>query len=379
MATLQDTFRAHWLISVFGLILFTAGGSVLYWNEGRAVHTMLALDEAYADVYSMQFTEEEQDQNFENRIVHLSGPIICGEPLTEPDYNIQLMAVKLKRRVQMYQWVEEKVEHNFGESVGAGSSLESDSTTYYYTREWRDKIVDSRNFNNRHGHTNPTSFPIESAVQVADAVYIGKYELGAQVKHKFNSFNELTSDIRPDDSSIKLHLGLYYHTNDVFNPEIGDLRILFTYAGMEGEMYSIVGRLQGNKVEPYLTTRGVPVLLVYPGEISALEVFRLEYRAQVLHTWWWRFIGWVLIFFGVTCNSKLLRVILLRVPLLIALAPDSHFPVTGNFIIAFSLALTIAAVAWILHRPVIGACLFLAGASPYVWLTRNLVDYNRID
>jgi len=69
----------------------------------------------------------------------------------------------------------------------------------------------------------------------------------------------------------------------------------------------------------------------------------------------------------------------LRVPLLIALAPDSHFPVTGNFIIAFSLALTIAAVAWILHRPVIGACLFLAGASPYVWLTRNLVDYNRID
>ncbi|KAL7732558.1 hypothetical protein ACLKA6_019191 [Drosophila palustris] len=374
--TLNETFRAHWLISIFGLLLFAAGAIVLYWNEGRAVHTMLALDEAYADVYSMQFTEEEQDQNFENRIVHLSGPIICGEPLTEPDYNIQLMAVKLKRRVQMYQWVEEAVESNFGDSVGA---VETDSRTYYYTREWRDKIVDSRNFHNRHGHTNPSRFPIESAVQIADAVYIGKYELGAKVKNKFNSFNELTSDIRPDDSSIKLHLGLYYHTNDVFNPEIGDLRILFTYAGMEGEMYSIVGRLQGNKVEPYVTTRGVPVLLVYPGEISALEVFRLEYRAQVLHTWWWRFIGWLLIFFGVTCNSRLLRVSLLRIPLLIALAPDTRFPVTSNFIIAFSLALTIAAVAWILHRPVIGACLFLAGASPYVWLTRNLVDYNRLD
>ncbi|XP_034482694.1 transmembrane protein 43 homolog [Drosophila innubila] len=376
MATLNETFRAHWLISIFGLALFIGGAIVLYWNEGRAVHTMLALDEAYADIYSMQFTEEEQDQSFENRIVHLSGPIICGEPLTEPDYNIQLMAVKLKRRVQMYQWVEEAVEQNFGESVGA---VESDSRTYYYTREWRDKIVDSRNFHMRHGHTNPARFPIESAVQVADAVYIGKYELGAQVKNKFNNFNELTSDIRPDDSSIKLHLGLYYHTNDVFNPEVGDLRILFSYAGMEGEMYSIVGRLQGNKVEPYLTTRGVPVLLVYPGEISALEVFRLEYRAQVLHTWWWRFIGWLLIFFGVTCNSKLLRVTLLRVPLLIALAPDTRFPVTSNFIIAFSLALTIAAIAWILHRPVIGACLFLAGASPYVWLTRHLVDYNRLD
>jgi len=53
--------------------------------------------------------------------------------------------------------------------------------------------------------------------------------------------------------------------------------------------------------------------------------------------------------------------------------------VTGNLLIAFSLALTIAAVAWILHRPVIGACLFLAGASPYVWFTRNLVDYQRME
>lgn len=76
---------------------------------------------------------------------------------------------------------------------------------------------------------------------------------------------------------------------------------------------------------------------------------------------------------------KALLLAVMRVPLLIPLAPDAHFPVTGNFVIAFSLALTIAAVAWILHRPVIGACLFLAGASPYVWLTRNIVDYNRLD
>ncbi|EDV96867.1 transmembrane protein 43 homolog [Drosophila grimshawi] len=376
MATLVETLRAHWLIAAFGLILFIAGSSVLYWNEGRAVHTMMALDETYADVYSMQFTEEEQDQTFDNRIVHLSGPIICGEPLTEPDYNIQLMAVKLRRRVQMYQWVEEAIDNHFGDSE---DSVHSDTRSYYYKREWRDDLVDSRRFNSRRGHQNPQRLPIESVLQVADAVYIGKYELGGEVKNKFNNYHELTSDIRPEDSSIKMHLGLYYHANDVFNPEVGDLRILFTYAGMEGEIYSIVGKLQGNKVEPYITTRGVPVLLLHHGEISAAELFRMEYRAQALHTWWWRFVGWLLIFFGVTCNTKMLRLLLLRVPPLMGLAPDLHFPVTGNFVIAFSLALTIAAIAWILHRPVIGACLFMAGASPYVWLTRNLVDYQRVD
>lgn len=109
MASLSETLRSHWPIALFGVILFVAGGSELYWNEGRAVHNMMALDEAHADIYSVRFTEEEQEVGLEGRIVHLSGPILVGEPLTEPDYNIQLLAVKLRRRVQMYQWVEEAV------------------------------------------------------------------------------------------------------------------------------------------------------------------------------------------------------------------------------------------------------------------------------
>ncbi|XP_017053462.1 transmembrane protein 43 homolog [Drosophila ficusphila] len=375
MATLIETLRSHWLISLFGVILFVAGSTMLCWNEGRAVHSMMALDEAHAEIYSVRFTEEEQELGLEGRIVHLSGPILVGEPLTEPDYNIQLLAVKLRRRVQMYQWVEETVEHNFGESVG---TTDSDSRTYYYTREWRDKIVDSRNFYNRFGHTNPSHFPIESHVQVADAVYIGRHELGAEVKEKFGNYQELTSDIRPEDSSVKLHLGIYYHTNDVFNPEVGDLRLLFSFAGMEGEVYSVVGQLSGNKLVPYITSRGLSVLLVYPGGLSVQEVFRLEAHAQVLRTWCWRLVGWLLIFFGVTCNTKILRLLCNNVPLLAFLTPDPQFPAAGNILIAFSLALTLAAVAWILHRPVIGACLFLAGASPYVWFTRNLVDYQRM-
>ncbi|KAH8300531.1 hypothetical protein KR018_011839 [Drosophila ironensis] len=373
MATLNETLRAQWPLTLIGVILFLAGSSVLYWNEGRAVHNMLALDEVHSNIYSVRFTEEEQELGLNGRIVHLSGSLLVGEPLTEPDYNIQLLAVKLRRKVQMYQWVEESVEGTYDESVG------SDTRRYYYTREWRNQVVDSRSFNSPYGHKNPTHFPIESQVQVADAVYIGRYELGAQVKDKFSAFQELTSDIRPEDSSVKLHLGLYYHTNDVFNPEVGDVRLLFSFAGMEGELYSVVGKLEGNKVVPYVSSRGASVLLVYPGDLSVHEVFRLEARAQVLTSWWWRFIGWLLIFFGVTCNTKILREMFGRVPLLNALAPDPHCPVTSNLLIALSLALTIAAVAWILHRPVIGACLLLAGASPYVWFTRNLVDYHRLD
>uniref|UniRef100_A0A0K8U2Q2 Transmembrane protein 43 n=2 Tax=Bactrocera latifrons TaxID=174628 RepID=A0A0K8U2Q2_BACLA len=372
---LLEAFRSNWLIATFGCILFTGGLCVLSWNEGRAVHTILSLDEALDDAITLD-PNEELEYNYNGRIVHMTGSIVIGEPLTEPDYNIQVLAVKLKRRVQMFQWVEESMEHNYGESV---ASVQTESRTYYYYTEWRDKLIDSRNFYIRTGHQNPDRFPIESQTQVADAVFIGKYELGNEIKNKFSNYVELTSDTRPDDPTIKMHLGLYYHTNDVFNPEIGDIRLLFSFAGMEGEMYTVVGKLMNNKLLPYRTSRGVDILLVYNGELGLGEVFKREHHAQRLTTWGYRFMGWVLVFFGVTCTSKLLHIMLSRIAFLAVLAPDPQFPVGANIMLSLSLALIIASIAWILHRPMIGASLLFAAASPFLWCARSMSNYQRIN
>ncbi|XP_017477835.1 PREDICTED: transmembrane protein 43 homolog [Rhagoletis zephyria] len=369
--SLVEAYRSNWLIATFGCILLIAGLSVLSWNEGRAVHRTLSLDEALNDAITLD-SNDELDYNYNGRIVHLTGAIVIGEPLTEPDYNIQVLAVKLKRRVQMFQWVEETVEHNYGESI---ASVQTESRSYYYYTEWRDKLIDSRNFYIQTGHQNPNRFPVESQTQIADAAFIGKYELGSEIKNKFTNYVELTSDTRPEDPTIKMHLGLYYHTNDVFNPEIGDTRLLFSFAGMEGEVYTVVGKLANNKILPYRTSRGVDVLLVYSGELGLGEVFKLEHHAQRLTTWGYRFMGWVLVFFGVTCTSTLLHIILSHINFLAALAPDPLFPVGANLFLSLSIALIIASIAWILHRPMIGASLLFAAASPFVWCARSVANY----
>lgn len=104
--------------------------------------------------------------------------------------------------------------------------------------DWRDAVVDSSRFYIRTGHENPKDFPIKNRIQTAAHVMIGSFELGGVAKSKIENYIEITSDTRPDDPSIKLHSGLYYHCNDVFNPEIGDIRLQFLTAGIEGNFVS---------------------------------------------------------------------------------------------------------------------------------------------
>lgn len=128
-------------------------------------------------------------------------------------------------------------ETTFGASVDI---VNAEQKTYYYSMDWRDKIVDSSLFYIRSGHDNPKEFPIRNRVQVASHVMIGSFKLSDSVKNEINNFIDITSDTRPEDSSIKLHSGLYYHCADVFNPEIGDIRIQFLTAGIEGNFVCII-------------------------------------------------------------------------------------------------------------------------------------------
>lgn len=67
-------------------------------------------------------------------------------------------------------------EYKFGESL---ATVQVEDRTYYYTQDWKGKLVDSSRFYIRTGHHNPTKFPVESRIQIADHINIGYYELGS--------------------------------------------------------------------------------------------------------------------------------------------------------------------------------------------------------
>lgn len=374
--TFLDQLRRCWLTAFIGCILSICGSGILFWNEGRAVHIAISLEEAISGAVSISGSLNDIDHMYEGRLVHLVGAITVEEPLTEPDYGIQVQAVKLKRRVQMFQWIEETIEHKFGESV---DSITTDERTYYYVMDWRDQLIDTRSFYIRSGHENPKKFPIESRVQVADHVQLGAYELGDEIKARMAYFVDITSDSRPEEADVKLHSGLYYHCNDVWNPEVGDIRIQFSFAAIEGSYFTVTGKLEGGKIVPYYTSQNARILFVSAGEQTLAQSFKNEQHTLKLTTWGFRFFGWILLFLSATCMAPLTRYMFTFNRILINFAPDPVYPVSSNFIISFTSALLIASISWVFNRPWIGFGLLFAALSPYLYCARGIAQYQHVN
>lgn len=265
----------------------------------------MSLEEATADIVSLKWYQPFERQ-YIGRVVHIAGPITTGEPLSEPDYNIQVQAVRLNRRVAMYQWVEESVER-IGSNPHPQDVMDHDERQYFYSLEWREQLIDSSHFYLRSGHQNPPSFPIQAKTQIAEHVRIGEYELNEAIKTSFTNFVLITSDTRPDISGVKLHSGFYYHCDDVHEPKLGDIRLQFLLAGLESTTYSLVGQLnESGVIEPFHSKVGQQVLILKPGELSLETMMSQERFSLLVKSWMMRVLGTGLLFIGL---SKLVEIL----------------------------------------------------------------------
>lgn len=356
--SIREQLKASWLTAVIGCVLFLAGMTLLFWNEGQAVQMARSLEEAMNAVIAVQHTFVVLAEN-NGKLVHLSGTLHVGEPLTEPEYGVAVPAVKLKRRVQMYQWVEE--EHSSELVPGEHAYVDS---RYSYVMEWRDKLIDSTLFHSM-SHHNPKEFPLKSTVYVSEYVNVGSYVFSAALKDKFSDFVLVTSDERPERRDIKLHAGLYYHSQDVWNPEIGDIRVQFSYAGKAGEVVSIVGMQDGKEIRPYQTLAGDEILMLRYGYMSVEEMFLEEQARNQWLTWAYRGLGWFMMFLGANCLTDILRCIVSRYSIvynLLVLGINSI-----NLAVSTSLSLLVISFAWIWYRPLLGGFLITGAAVPFLY------------
>ncbi|XP_045931762.1 transmembrane protein 43 [Micropterus dolomieu] len=359
--------------TVVGVGLFFLSIYVLFTNEGRALQTASSLDEGLSQVVSLGPYSSLDLQN-NNHLVHLSAQLRTSQPLHDPNYRVEVQAVKLKRQVEMYQWVEYRESKDYQEDGETKTE-----TTYTYNTEWKSELINSRNFDKEIGHQNPSAMAVESVIVVAPEVAVGPFLLSKGLVEQINNFQTLSlRDFNAFtlDPFLSIDDDYFYHTQYPRRPEVGDVRVRFSFAGLSGETsrlgppqtVSIVAMQRGEQLVPFKTRSGDTLEILFLEELSAEEVFQKEHQSNSMKTWALRAAGWALMFLSIQLTMRIIHTLVDWVPVLRELVS------VGLKIFALcvscSLSLLTIGAGWLFYRPLVAVALAALALLP-VFLARS--------
>lgn len=348
-----------------GLVLVAGTVAGLFWNEGRAVTTARSLAEGRGLVVDVAV--EPVDPANRGRLVHVAGPLKLAGPLADPLFPVSADAIRLVRRVEMYQW-RETSRSETRKTLGGG---EETVTTYDYDRVWHDGRIDSAGFRETAGHDNP-ALAAESLTLRAQTAALGAFAVDTGVLDQVGT--EQPVAIAPDRAAavaaalgtarkVTVAAGAVRVGDDPDRPVVGDLRI--TFAAVPPGPVSVVGRQEGSALVPYQTASGDRLLLAEDGFVPADGMFANAEAANTLITWAIRVAGLVLMWIGFALVLGPLSVVFDVVPALGSLVGF------GTGLIALLLTALVGplaiAVAWFWYRPLVSLAV-IAVAALAVWL-----------
>jgi hypothetical protein len=299
----------------------------------------------------------------EGKLVHTTGRAKTEETLADADFGVSANAIRLKRKVEMQQW-KETAKSEKKDKVGGGTET---ITTYSYSREWSDALIDSSRFKQPDGHQNPHAMEVKGAQWTASKVTLGAFTLSPSQIASIDGEEPLpvaAGAVTPSVPGGKASVqgGGYYVGQDPQSPSIGDLRVSF-YRVPETDL-TVVAKQTGNSFQPYRARAGGSVDLQRRGIATADDMFASAEQSNMVLTWVLRGVGWLVMCIGIGLVLRPLSVLASVLPIL------GDIVGAGTGLIAFLLGSVLTAVsialAWIAFRPVLGiAMLALGGACGY--------------
>ena len=223
-----------------GIIIFICSFPLLWFNERKAVRTYAVINEAEKNCIEIQSSEVNAKN--EGKLVFISDNTSVSKPLEDKEIGISIdQALKIVRKVEMFQWVEIKRSSSERDTFGGG---ETTYTTYSYNREWKDHVVESGSFAES-GHHNPSSFDwilrndtfINSGNASIGAFILNDEQIKNMSKLKIFVFDPLkiqhikeNLQSKLNSKNLKITDSYIYITSYLGGrEEIGDIRISLSY------------------------------------------------------------------------------------------------------------------------------------------------------
>jgi hypothetical protein len=341
---------------IFGFIGILVAIVLLFWNEGRAVQTYKSLEEGAGAVVSVN--AQEVNPANDGNLVHMTGQATTDETLTDPMFDVSAdNAIKLRREVQMYQWVEDQDTETV-QKVGGGTETR---TTYTYSKEWASTYNDSGGFKEPTGHQNPP-MDFEDETQVAETVRVGAFTLSPGLVGSISGATPLAVETVPtlDGRTARLENGgLYIGAGSPQSPQVGDYRVSFEV--VRPDTVSIIAQQSGATLHPYQTKAGDALEMLEMGTASADEMFEAAQQANTVLTWVLRLVGLIIMSAAIGALFKPFVVMADVIPFLGDLVGLGLGLV--SFAIGLTLSLVVIGIGWIAARPVLGIALLVVAAA----------------
>ncbi|MGL3606541.1 TMEM43 family protein [Rhizobium sp. G187] len=351
--------------ALFGLVLLIVAIVALFWNESRSIETYKSLEEGLSIVVTTDASRI--DPALDRKLVHIESDVVPTADVVDPETGISVSgAIGLARKVEMYQWVEEK-SSTTEKKLGGG---EETVTTYSYSKEWSEKAQDSSEFKEPAGHENP-DFWLPSSETLVDTAQLGAFSVaGSQIasvgaRVALPITNETAAEASealgyPGEGRAVMQ-ALYFGADEKA-PQIGDTKVRFEKI-MLPEV-SIVGMQHGDRLTEYTTQNGYTLFLLAAGREPFAKMFADSQAENVVLTWAIRLAGIFALFVGFALILRIFSVIGDVIPFVGSLIAFG----TGlvSFVMALAVGVTVIAIGWFAVRPLLSIGLIVVVAA-VVW------------
>ena len=365
-----------------GLLMFIIGTCLLWWNEGRTVRTAKAIGDAASHVESVADVSR-VDASLNGKLIHASAFADTKDTLTDDMFGVRELAIRLDRKVEYYQWVE-NAQTREREKIGGGKET---TTTYTYEQKWVDKPVNSAEFKDpQYQSANKVLSEVEERNEMAQHVTFGAYTLpelfvasisGSEpvevrmTEEQRFTWNERLHMLRPkvntETSLVHTSANTVYLGLSPNSPQIGDVRVTFTKVPPAD--ISLIAQVDGSTFKAYKAKNGQSFSRVQMGTVGADEMIEQARSENNMLTWVLRLVGVLLIVIGLKGMFGLLPMLFKVLPFLGSIVDAGVGLVSWIFGLAWSLI--IIAIAWLVFRPIIGISLLVLAIAGIVFLKRR--------
>ncbi len=351
-----------------GFILLPLAVWLLFWNEGRSVKRYQALQEGAGAVVSVP--TDRMDAAGEGQLVHLTGELVVEGVLVDAEFGVSAQGLRLERRVETYQWVED-VTRETRDRLGGG---EETVETFSYRTSWRSGIVDSSRFAVPEGHQNPSSARFAPASFAASDVRLGVFRLPDFITSGLGGAQDLPVGNLDEASEVVREAGrvangmVYFGSPEA--PAVGDTRVAFRV--VPAGPVSVIAARQGDTLATYPTQSGVDLHLVSRGIVPAEEMFAGAHAANRALTWGIRVGGFFLLGIGFSMILAPIGVLAGVLPFLGRIVRAGTTAI--SFLLGGIVWAVVVAVAWILYRPLLGIGILVIAVALLALVIRRIIS-----